>query len=178
MGQSTSSDEHYWIPNPVRQKSYRESYQENFYKYNVVSDERIPRPSETSVWGPMKWHQLHVMTLSYPDRPTHVDEYEFQKDMGHFMKSLPCIVCQQHIMEYVQKYPIPMDSSLSMQTWAWKFHNFVNNRTWREGRNEGKPKYIKMRTPLYFTEKDYYAKYPTGKIDSSRDDMVRSLFGM
>ena len=80
------------------------------------------------IWGPPAWDFLHTITFNYPTRPT-------QNDMEHailFFKSLgnmlPCVVCQEHYKQNLEKYPIELAviSRERMINWLVNIHNQVN----------------------------------------------------
>ena len=79
-------------------------------------------------WGPHVWEMLHVVTFSYPLKPT----FEKQRHTWNFFNSLhavlACQLCGIHCKEYIEKNPPPVDSGEKLKRWGWNFHNSVNEK--------------------------------------------------
>ena len=134
-----------------------------FYKkYNVVTDVRGYHKSKD--WGPLKWNQLHVMAIAYPDHPKPCDMSSFQSELKNFVASLPCQTCVQHALNYVTSNPVPMTNSKSVQSWAWIFHNRVTERIWNQMKECGHIDYVNENSPPYFSARQYLDKYPDGQL--------------
>lgn len=82
-----------------------------------------------TVWGPMKWRELHCRALSYLPMK---GEAEW---LDKFVESIPCPKCQKHFEIFVKDNPpfFP-DGVTSYRTldrpaffrWTVDAHNFVN----------------------------------------------------
>lgn len=81
-----------------------------------------------SVWGPPKWYWLHSAAIAHPDHPTLADRRRAHAQFWAFVSSLPCEECRIHARDYARRHPPDFSSSDAYQTWAWRFHNAVNQR--------------------------------------------------
>jgi hypothetical protein len=81
-----------------------------------------------SEWGPPKWAWLHRTTISYPAAPTPGVARATHRRIWAFVSRLPCAVCRDHAIRYLQRHPPDLASTDALQTWAWRFHNAVNAR--------------------------------------------------
>lgn len=84
------------------------------------------------LWGSQAWHFIHMVALSYPEKPT--DEvkqkyYNFFESLGY---NLPCPTCSYHYREKFKKNPPRLESKESLFEWTVDIHNSVN-------RDNGKP---------------------------------------
>lgn len=68
------------------------------------------------------------MAINYPATPSTVDARTAVKRIWNFVSNLPCDECKFHAIRFVMQSPPALESTYSMQTWAWKFHNSVNAR--------------------------------------------------
>jgi hypothetical protein len=81
-----------------------------------------------SVWGPIMWWTMHIVTLGYPDQPTEQDK----KAAIDFFKSLeymiPCPICKEHYKVNIAKFPVEAatGSRTDLILWVVKIHNMVN----------------------------------------------------
>jgi len=82
-------------------------------------------------WGPSLWNFLHLLALSYPDRPKPADKEKFRRFLRALQEVLPCTKCKTH-------YGAALNTSLtnsvlankeSFFAWTVKFHSDVSNRT-------------------------------------------------
>jgi hypothetical protein len=76
-----------------------------------------------SVWGPIKWKELHARALA--DLPMEGEE-EWFKD---FVDGLPCPKCRHHFEEFVRIVPPNFSSRVAFFVWSVTAHNFVNEAT-------------------------------------------------
>jgi hypothetical protein len=81
-----------------------------------------------SVWGPIFWNTIHIVTLGYSKHPTS----EEQDHMRMFFESLktviPCPVCREHYKEHLKTMPIEpaLKGRAELVEYAWTLHNKVN----------------------------------------------------
>lgn len=68
------------------------------------------------------------MAISYAQDPTAADAALAHRRILNFIENLPCAECRGHSKEYISENPPDLSSSQSLQVWAWRFHNAVNER--------------------------------------------------
>lgn len=73
-----------------------------------------------SVWGPIKWTELHCRGL------LHLGMEGEQKWFESFVKSIPCPKCQHHFESYIQQHPPVFETRRAFFMWTVDAHNFVN----------------------------------------------------
>jgi hypothetical protein len=80
----------------------------------------------TITWGPSLWRFLHVISFTYPDKPTASDEENYRKFFLSLGEVIPCPGCAKHYKEYVAEHPIAFETKDSLSRWMYDFHNHVN----------------------------------------------------
>jgi hypothetical protein len=73
-----------------------------------------------SVWGPLKWRELHVRALAYLPMDNEKEWFD------SFVQSIPCPKCQAHFELFLKDNPPTFDSRTSFFSWTVKAHNYVN----------------------------------------------------
>ena len=93
-------------------------------------------PSE---WGPNAWELLHGIAERVGNHSNHImirdERNELKLTLRHFWALLPCLKCQKHYKEWIQKHnpeiwiqgPFGIDLQDSMREWVYKLHENVNN---------------------------------------------------
>jgi hypothetical protein len=81
-----------------------------------------------SVWGPIKWKELHTRALA----PLPLDQEEAW--FAHYLEGLPCPKCREHFQQFMAWRPPPLDSRAAFFAWTVQAHNYVNRAT-------GKPEF-------------------------------------
>src|SRR4030095_12202561 len=76
-----------------------------------------------SVWGPIKWKELHTRALM--DAPMAGEEVWFDD----FVRGLPCPKCRNHFEEFLKVRPPDMSSRTAFFAWTVNAHNHVNEAT-------------------------------------------------
>jgi hypothetical protein len=81
-----------------------------------------------AVWGPFFWHTIHIVALGYPNEPSYAHKRaakEFFESLAHL---IPCPVCRDHYVVYLQKMPISphLDRRVDLFRWTVELHNVVN----------------------------------------------------
>ena len=81
-----------------------------------------------SVWGPIKWKELHTRALM----PTAMEGEE--RWFASYLDGLPCEKCRQHFAEFLGQSPPDFSSRESFFNWTVAAHNYVNvamgRRSW------------------------------------------------
>jgi len=77
--------------------------------------------------GRATWKLLHVMTLRYPENPSH-DEREALKSYFYLTARLyPCGECASHFQKLLSEYPPQTSSRKAASLWLCHIHNLVNS---------------------------------------------------
>ncbi len=83
-----------------------------------------------SIWGPIFWTTIHIVSLAYPDNPT-PEEKKAAKDFFESLQFvLPCPICRNHYKENLKELPIDaaLESREQLVLWAFNIHNAVNKK--------------------------------------------------
>jgi len=83
----------------------------------------------TSIWGPMLWIFLHIISFNYPVQPTP----EMQKNYKQFFDSLqfilPCSYCRDNLPHNYQATsygPSVFENRFTLSRWVYNLHQHVN----------------------------------------------------
>lgn len=81
-----------------------------------------------TVWGPMFWHVLHVVALSYPSNPTYAQKRAAKEFYESMAELIPCPICREHYKQHIQKLPLSphLDRRDDLFRWTVEVHNEVN----------------------------------------------------
>lgn len=80
------------------------------------------------IWGSHAWRFLHAVAHSYPENPTDADKEHYADLFLSLRYTLPCPVCQEHLREIIEKYPIKLDTRIELEHWVMDVHNQVNRQ--------------------------------------------------
>lgn len=83
-------------------------------------DEKCLEWMPKSVWGPIKWKELHTRALI--DRAMTGEERWF----ADYVEGLPCAKCRRHFEEFLAQSPPDLRSRPLFFAWTVEAHNFVN----------------------------------------------------
>jgi hypothetical protein len=80
------------------------------------------------VWGPSTWIMLHLLTLSYPDKPTLDDMENHKKFLLSLSDVLPCNECRDHFKGHLRKCTLShaLKSKKDYVKCVWQMHNDVS----------------------------------------------------
>jgi len=81
------------------------------------------------VWGPLFWHVIHIVALSYPIQEPSYGVKRHAKEFFESLASLiPCPVCRDHYTEHLKNNPIStfLDKRADLFRWTVMLHNEVN----------------------------------------------------
>ena len=91
-----------------------------------------------SVWGPIFWNTMHIVTLGY----SHAPSKEEQDAATQFFQSLayviPCPICKEHYATFLKQTPPAVRNRNDLINWLFELHNKVNEQlgkrqfTWDE----------------------------------------------
>jgi hypothetical protein len=81
-----------------------------------------------SVWGPIFWHTIHVVALSYPSNPNYGQKRAAKEFYESLTELIPCPICREHYKQHIQKLPISphLDRREDLFRWTVQLHNDVN----------------------------------------------------
>lgn len=96
------------------------------YKHNYNSGNGFL----TSIWGPMLWSLLHIISLNYPVKPTKRQKDDYYDFVMSLRNVLPCGACRKNMTQNLKNVKFTKESSLknrdSFSRWVYEFHNEVN----------------------------------------------------
>tara|TARA_B100000900_G_C20478458_1_gene674424 strand:- start:635 stop:1060 length:426 start_codon:yes stop_codon:yes gene_type:complete len=129
--------------NSSRYKHTNNLISENYTNINSNNNSQSEfNPFDKNYWGPKTWDILHSFSYSYPDKPTQqqkLNAFNFYSSIGYL---LPCSYCQEHCLDYINKFPPQVDSKNNLVNWVLTFHNEVNinlgKETWSRIRLDNK----------------------------------------
>ena len=75
-----------------------------------------------SVWGPIKWKELHSRGLCSLSMEHESDWFDA------FLRGLPCPDCRRHFEEFLGRSPPVFSDRQAFFEWTVAAHNFVNRR--------------------------------------------------
>lgn len=81
-----------------------------------------------NIWGPSLWTYLHLLSISYPDKPTDDDKEIFKKLIKYLGLTLPCDICKNHYFNFMteEKVELGLKNKQNFMELFWKLHNNVN----------------------------------------------------
>lgn len=87
----------------------------------------------TTVWGPLAWSLLHIVSVNFPPRPSEDDKDTYFNFVMNMFKVLPCGACRRNIITNLAASNFTREKSMeSRETFAraiWRLHNTVNAMT-------------------------------------------------
>jgi len=81
-----------------------------------------------SVWGPIFWHTIHLVAISYPADPSYAHKRAAKEFYESFAHLIPCPKCREHYQTHLQKIPLSphLDRRADLFRWTVNLHNEVN----------------------------------------------------
>jgi hypothetical protein len=82
-----------------------------------------------SVWGPLQWTFLHIMSFNYPINPTSEDKKHYRDYVLNLQYVLPCKYCRMNLTNNFKKKPLQMCHMASRETFSryiYDLHETVN----------------------------------------------------
>lgn len=81
-----------------------------------------------TVWGPIFWATMHIVSLGYPESPTDDQRAGALAFFRSLKTVIPCPICRQHLSKHLETYPIEdaVSSREELIVWVWTLHNNVN----------------------------------------------------
>ena len=85
---------------------------------------------QSSVFGPLIWHTLHITSFNYPVNPTDDDKKNYTNFLMSFEYTLPCVYCRVNFQKNIKHAgfsPAVMKNRDSFSRFIYKLHNCVND---------------------------------------------------
>ena len=82
-----------------------------------------------SVWGPLQWTFLHIISFNYPVNPTEEDKQNYRNYVLSLQNILPCRHCRENLTNNLKKYPLNMCHMKNRDTFSryiYNLHECVN----------------------------------------------------
>jgi len=81
-----------------------------------------------SLWGPMTWKMMHVMSESMPETLTADEQTDVTKFFRSLVTILPCQKCREHLaLLYDTGYFPQVDTKQNIKQSVFKLHNKVSD---------------------------------------------------
>jgi len=79
-----------------------------------------------SVWGPILWHTMHIISLGYPETPDEATRQAAANFYRSLTSLIPCPICRDHYAKLIQMSPPATESKDALIKWVFTIHNQVN----------------------------------------------------
>ena len=85
---------------------------------------------EPKIWGPSTWIFLHLLSMSYPDKPNSEDIKAHISFLFAFSKILPCNICKEEFSKHLSENIMQevLSSKEKYMRFLFNVHNDVNKR--------------------------------------------------
>lgn len=83
----------------------------------------------TSVWGPLAWNFLHMISFNYPVKPTPQQKKDYARFVLHLGKVLPCRYCRDNFPRNLRAAGFGNDAFASRDAFSrfvYRLHDGVN----------------------------------------------------
>lgn len=83
----------------------------------------------TTVWGPMAWNFLHLISFNYPIKPTAQDKQQYTDFLLSLGKILPCRYCRDNFSKNLKSCNFSPNVFKDRETFSkfiYRLHNHVN----------------------------------------------------
>lgn len=84
---------------------------------------------QVSVWGPMVWTSLHIISFNYPVNPTPTDKKHYKDYIYSLRHILPCKYCRINLTNNLKTKPLLMCHMKNRDTFSryiYELHELVN----------------------------------------------------
>jgi hypothetical protein len=84
---------------------------------------------QSSVWGPMVWASLHIISFNYPNKPTASDKKHYREFLLSYQYTLPCIYCRTNFNANMKRAgfsPKVFTNRNTFSRFIYKLHNCIN----------------------------------------------------
>lgn len=85
---------------------------------------------DTKVWGPAMWKTLHLITFSYPEKPSFGQKKQHYDFFNNLRYTIPCIFCRKNYIDHLNEIPLEphLDNNILLIKWLIDIHNLVNKQ--------------------------------------------------
>lgn len=83
-----------------------------------------------SVWGPIFWTTMHIVTLGYPGFPSEQEQTAAINFFESLQYTIPCPICKEHYKFNLEKMPVKdaVHNKQALIRWMFNVHNEVNKQ--------------------------------------------------
>jgi hypothetical protein len=93
-----------------------------------------------SVWGPIFWMTMHIVTVGYSPFPTEAEQTAAINFFESLQYMIPCPICKEHYKENLKSNPVKdaVEDKQKLIRWLFNMHNTINTQlgkpevSWRE----------------------------------------------
>ena len=87
-----------------------------------------------NIWGPSLWTYLHLLSISYPDKPNENDIENHKNFLKYLGLTLPCDLCKKHYFNFMKEDKVlnGLKSKENFMKLIWELHNNVNKLNEKE----------------------------------------------
>ena len=79
----------------------------------------------TSVWGPMMWSMLHMISLNYPVNPSYYQKQHYYQFVLSLTHVLPCRACRQNMIHTINDMGFSIEKHMenrdTFSQWIYEF---------------------------------------------------------
>jgi hypothetical protein len=96
----------------------------------MPSQQFPPIGMSPSVWGPIFWTTMHIVTLGYPDTPSKEEQQGVVQFFASLATVIPCPICRTHYAHFLAETPVETvaTSRQELIIWLFNLHNKVNEK--------------------------------------------------
>jgi hypothetical protein len=83
----------------------------------------------TTIWGPMIWTSLHIISFNYPTNPSESDKIDYKIWLLSYKKTLPCAYCRINFDKNLKSAGFSdkvFNNRNSFSRFIYRLHNCVN----------------------------------------------------
>jgi len=84
---------------------------------------------QTSVWGPLFWNIIHMVSFNYPPNPKIEDKKNYMNFILNLQYILPCKKCRQNLKKNFKILPITINVMKNRETFSryvYDLHEVIN----------------------------------------------------
>ncbi len=81
-----------------------------------------------SVWGPIFWTTMHIVTLGYSHTPSEQEKEGVRQFFESLTIVIPCPICREHYGTFLKASPPATESRDTLIFWLFTLHNRVNEK--------------------------------------------------
>ena len=83
-----------------------------------------------SVWGPIFWKTMHIVSLGYSESPSNEEQQAAIQFYESLIHMIPCPICKEHYLQNITKLPVrnAVANRDTLVSWVFTMHNMVNEQ--------------------------------------------------